>query len=213
MKSTEFIVEGHIRDIAKKYNLPTNLAKLAISVITDCQPYLHENNNPISTPLYRGVNTSGLFKQKGKIIKKNVRLDDRIPTDSGTDLHNELNKAFNDAFGEPFRNAMFCSGATTIVEYYGDVYVVFPIGNFKYLWSNDVTDVFQAYDDFNTGTTVDFVEKLVHCNYRTNNLQAGIKSNNEIMIRCKNYYGIKYEYLNTKTYWIQALQECIKNEK
>jgi hypothetical protein len=61
-------------------------------------------------------------------------------------IHDRINKFFVDKFGQPFRNAMFAtSDHDTAFEYAfggmetGETYVVFPVGDFDFIWSKRVS--------------------------------------------------------------------------
>ena len=59
----------------------------------------------------------------------------RKPVSTPIEVHNFANAYFEDEFGVPFRNGMFCTGDSTFARDYGNLYLVFPVGNFKYCWS------------------------------------------------------------------------------
>lgn len=182
MKSTEFISES-------LFNL--DMGEAMATVKRDCQPYLQQNDEPLgNNALLRGLTGGDEF------LKKQVRLTDRTPLDNPTDVHNELNKFFTRKYGAPFRNAMFCTGSRRDTRRYGKTYLVFPIGEFKFLWSSDVKDLYLAWDNFNhrnsrSRTKVqDFVKGLEDANYSTTNLKGAISSGAEIMIICESYYAL-----------------------
>jgi len=205
MKSTEFLIENSIAEIQRDYKLPDEVIKLAYAIRKDCKQYLNENPEPIYNALYRGI---GGHKKKyimPNLIKKNVRLGNRDPADMPTYLHMEINQYFKDYHGAPFRNAMFCTGSDVEASGYGAEFVIFPIGNFEYIWSPKIDDLWTAYDSFTTALGVNlssgtalydkFVDDVVYnADWETTNLIEAISSKHEIMIRCKSYYGIKYDY-------------------
>lgn len=112
-----------------------NLIRL---IYKNCQPYLKQALKDKRYPLFifSGRN------YKGDWFKGKVRTD-RRPTDTNLELHNDLNKEFVKKFGYPVRSAsIFCSGDQGVAESYGDSYFIFPIGNFKFVWSPDISDLF-----------------------------------------------------------------------
>jgi hypothetical protein len=65
----------------------------------------------------------------------------RRPKDSPEWLHDALNDHFRKKVGVPLRSAsVFCAGSSMLAGNYGDVYAIFPIGEFNYAWSKLVVD-------------------------------------------------------------------------
>jgi hypothetical protein len=117
-------------------------------------------------------------------------------------IHDAVNTYFRKHFGYPFRNGMFGTGDRHTIGQYGNMYYVFPQGDFTYLWSEDINDMFnsittQALSN-SENTAQEFIDKVIApANWHTDNLQAGIDSDNEIMIICDRYYGISYNMKST----------------
>ena len=217
MKSTEFLKEDDWEDsereynemeakvgaIAKKFGLSPEQVNFAWEVKEDCQSYINQNPAAITTsPLFRGIHSSQ------DTLKKKVRLDNRQPLDSSNSVHAELNRVFQDQFGEPFRNALFVTNDKYQANNYGEIYIIFPRGNFTFLWSPDMEDIFNAYENkLHTESDEDFVYALLrNNNYYTNSLPKAIHSGNEIMMRCGSYYAIRQSSLDVNTQMgIQAI--------
>lgn len=182
------------------------LMAFAQTVKDDCQPYLKEvDYSPaIKYALLRGINTTKTY------IAKRVRLENRIPKDISTDTHNRINKYFQEHYGAQFRNSMLVTSNLSQAEEYaygglniGSVYVIFPVGQFEYLWSPTVTDmldIVMATDDFEADLET----------YQTTDLKAGIRSGHEIMIRCKEYYGFKWSDKFIYKHW-RAFEELLRS--
>jgi len=87
--------------------------------------------------LYRGItNHRSLFD------KLTVNTN-RVPMGSSWELHNLFDNEFYKKFGWKARsNSIFCTGLEDIAMTYGMGYIVFPIGNFKYLWSMEAKDLY-----------------------------------------------------------------------
>jgi len=137
-----------------------------------------------------------------------VRLDGRQPLDSSHTLHAELNQAFQHQFGEPFRNALFVTNDKNQAINYGEIYIIFPIGEYTYLWSPDIEDIFNKYEEkLKDISDEDFVYDLLgKSDYYTERLDRAIKSGNEIMMRCGSYYAIRQSSLDVNTQMgIQAI--------
>ena len=199
MKANEFITEDEIdneidreEELEELHGLPIEVIEVLNVVKKDCQPYLHENKSPfVRTPMYRGIDDDKFF------LKKQVRLTDRRPLSISKESHDKINYYFDRNFGEPFRDALFVTGDENTAKGYGKVYHIFPVGNFKYLWSASIDDLYGyltgirlKYDDL---TTKHIYDLLDFGNYKTDNLMMGLRQDTEIMVRCKKYYAIKKE--------------------
>ena len=108
----------------------------------NCQPYLSENPDWIKYPLFRGMN------EKAPITINVIRTN-RGPKDSSPFYHNLYNKAFASKGIQTNRsNSVFCSGDPYQAEDYGDLYVIFPIGNFNYAYSPEIHDLAEYSGNF-----------------------------------------------------------------
>jgi len=176
MKSKEFLIEGVTLE---------NIEEWATLIKEDCQYYLNQNN-PKNSPLYRGLGTSNK-----PFLKKRVRLNNRNPKDTHQYIHNKINKSFVEDFGAPFRNSMFCTGDAYAAANYGDVYHIFPRGKFEFLWSPNIDDLFSLWDLHDGDDDEDeFFKHFRYGNYTNRNLNDGINSKHEIMLRCNSYYAL-----------------------
>ena len=195
------------RELTEDFAEKQTLINIAGTIRQNCQPYLTQNPSAIIRhPLYRGVKQRGNHSAgPSHIISKEVRLTNRKPSDMPVDLHKFINGYFKKEYGAPFRNAMFANGGYSAAKDYGPVYIIFPIGNFKYLWSQLYEDLytiaseyeFDEYGYFEKEEGVDMNKEVkqtiideVLSTYQVDNLIDGIDSEHEIMIRCKGYYGI-----------------------
>lgn len=199
------------------------------TVKSDCAPYLKEINYALSDHmLYRGV-----VDTTRKYIAKTVRLEDRKPKDIELELHNRINEYFNEKFGAPFRNSIHVTSHEPQAYEYasggdesGSVYIIFPVGNFDFLWSPKISDMLDAAMGHdlqrygNYGNTERDVTKLKKywerfknealATYQTTDLIAAINSEHEVMIRCKEYYGIKESTAITDKHWA-AYEEIVRS--
>jgi len=195
MKSKDFLIEDNkIKQAIKNDDISVKDASMLSLIKRDCQPFLQAvDYKPIlGHPLYRGIVVPF---DADPFISKKVRLTNRKPRNTHIELHAEINDYFTEAFGAPFRDAIFCSGRWADASYYGRPYYIFPRGNFQYLWSPKVPDLYEKLEvDIrqHPGKTIEYIKKL---EYQTTELQRGIDSNNEIMIRCDSYYGINERHI------------------
>ena len=115
-----------------------------LSIVTpiykDCQPFFKAMG-------ISGTNNLGGFMYSGRRGKPDfftgtVRTD-RKSVDMSPELQSDLNKEFVNQFGYPARsNSVFCTGDDDVTTYYGSPFMIFPIGNFKFLWSDDIRDLY-----------------------------------------------------------------------
>jgi len=161
----------------------------------DCQPFLRAINNSVhNLRMYRGM-----FERVESYTKKRVRLNDRDPMSTDKTKHVRINDYFTRTFGEPFRNALFVSGDEKQAGSYGKTSIIFPIGDFTFLWAPEVNDMaiklagrwpmVQGYEIPPKQEQADAL--LSRYNYTTVDLVGAIMSGQEIMIRCKEYYAIE----------------------
>ena len=208
--------------LAQDYNITLTLIEPLIQIGQNCKYYLNEVNYD-AFKLFRG-----LQKYVGDFSKKQTRLTEREPQGMGLDLQQRLNEYFTEYYGSPFRNAMFCTGNENETETFGDTYIVFPINKFKYLWSTDINDINYAFSNWlhnidrderiklnrdESSKNFKFMNEIItKSNYKTTDLLHGIQSNNEIMIRCKEYYVLSNTAM-PKGNAVKAMIEILKLAK
>jgi len=194
MRLKQYITENNDIDLNGVYT------DLFNDIMKQCKPFMKE-----WLPIYKKQHD---FLYRGMEAKdfgiKNVRKN-RKPMSTSRYAHTMLNKVFKDKFGWYARsNSIFCTGSDDDAGTYGDLYVIFPIGKYKYLWSPKIEDltisIYQFGDIVQTGTNYtdmfnkelikdneNTVEKLIKT-YKTTNLDKALESNNEIMINAHRYY-------------------------
>jgi len=198
MKSNEFIIEGtnkQLKKLAKKYEMESEDFKTMQEIVNigkNCKPYLNQVNNPLS--LLRGID--GV---EDTVIKKRIRLDNRQPLGMSKKTQQILNNYFEENFNAPFRFSMLCTGNMSLADNFGYPYVVFPIGDFKFLWSSKIEDINDVmWENDLDGQEIPITRLLNNANYRTTDINAAIASNNEIMIRANGYYGIRVSHMRNE---------------
>ena len=122
--------------------------QVADLIKANCQPFLKESgfsyNNMDDSTLWRGV--SGHIQLPAFSTQK-VKTN-RGPTDSSKEIHEVLDNYFKSKFGIKFRsNAVFTTGRCHVAEEYGDAFIVFPIGEYKYIWSPKILDAYRFFDN------------------------------------------------------------------
>ena len=159
--------------------------KFIQSVKRECKTWLSAVKNCKYKVVYRGYS--------GKLIdKKNVRTD-RKPKDTDAKTHKKLDDMFLKKVGWRTRSeGLFVSGSSVVGTVYGDTSgMCFPTGDFKFIWSPNVHDLF-AFVRPNNETILD---TDILDNYTDKNLCRAIQSFKEITIKCKSYYVISTRYL------------------
>lgn len=116
----------------------------------DCKKFIKEMVIP-NKPLYRGLNNIPTNSSKmGKDFWKVKVRKDRASTDMPDELHKYLDSQFKKKFGWYARSeGLFCTRSKTIAYNYGDLYSIYPIGNYKYLYSTKIDDLFAHFDSGN----------------------------------------------------------------
>lgn len=184
-----------------------NIQKYRDIIIRDCQPFLRESKHA----LFRGSDSAvySFFLKKKKVRKR------RRPMDSPTALHRKVNKAMKELGFEARRNnSIFTIKSPGAASGYGDIYCVFPIGEYNYTYSNSIEDFYNYFRSENILNIltdksidtfmslkdeyiIDIIEssdinyqalvKFIKKNYSNTKLNSA-KRNTEIMINCESYY-------------------------
>ncbi len=152
---------------------------------SNCSKWIKESKG---IPAYRGM------INKGQWGKFKVRQD-RKPKDTPKRHHDMIDADFKKKFKwEPRKQGLFVTGNDDTADVYGYLYLIWPIGNFKILWSPEVQDLFTL----TSAAPGHDEDKFVHLewpeyfkSYRNNNLAAALNSGNEIMVKCKSYYALQ----------------------
>jgi hypothetical protein len=176
-----------------------DLEHIAKLVARDCKPFLSEiDNEPGAFPLFRGM-------EPDNKLKINVRKN-RLPRNTPLGLHTVIDEWFIDNFDYPYRsNAVFCSGELSQADVYGDPHMIFPIGNFSFVWSSRYQDLYSKvirhetlskynskFDPQNKDLKDDIDLIMSYGEYTDSDLITAISSMTEIMIACDSYYAIPY---------------------
>lgn len=114
-------------------------APLADQIANLCQPYIQARgslDNCMTQPLYRGMQVNG----ETTIYDSQPY---REPKFMPIVLHHRIDQWFHDRYGHCFRsaNVVFCTGSRELAKEYDNVCAIFPIGEFKFVWSPKVSDL------------------------------------------------------------------------
>lgn len=193
MRFKEFLNEG--LDIS---------AQLKSDIHTNCKQFLLDSQ--WHGFLYRGIG-SLKGKEAGEVFegdsfsgspyyKINVRKD-RKPLTMPLTITQAADDYFEDEFGvRPRTQAVFCygEGGRGLANAYGsNLCAIFPIGNFKCIWSPEVADLYDAFSNYHSThdkDPEDVAEWLSAFNYRDDDFDDAVVKNKELMIVCDSYYAI-----------------------
>jgi hypothetical protein len=170
----------------------------------DCKPYLKQKAK--GEQLYRGT----------KLLEHNdfciiTPRKDRKPRDTALGIHKKFDELFMKYHGIKARSeAVFTTPDRTVASYYGVSGIVFPVGNFKYLWNPNVKDLatnpsgkdyteqpwYKAiFNEFmiliSKDEDVESVIENTVKGYKSTDLKKAMSLDNEIMIFCDKYYIIQ----------------------
>ena len=149
----------------------------------DCAPFIRE---------LKGANWyvfTGIDKKIDSIISREFTREVRKPIgDLDEKIRDKINLELKSKFGfDRATNVKFGTGNYVTASDYGYGYIMFPIGNFQYIWSPKIKNlnVWGRTHDRDDKTIQEAVNS-----YTNKNLKKAIKSGNEITIHCKSYYII-----------------------
>lgn len=119
-------------------NTPT-LDEFQVAIEHKCQPFLKlvggYDEATMDNAMYRGINRPTW--QPTYKVRKN-----REPRNSGKELHDALNVALVKQTGIKHRSeSIFVTGSKIDAVEYGSVHYIFPIGDFKFAYLDNVDDV------------------------------------------------------------------------
>lgn len=137
-------------------------------------------------------------KAPGPVFKKTTRKN-RKPLDTPLEFHKILDNWFKENFGWNARSSgLFCWG--TPFPLLASDWMVFPAGNFRYIWSTQVKDLYQYFDiELTDNVSMDyedvfdiFIDNSADT-YTDKNLKKAVVSEHEIMVDCKYSYLVRQE--------------------
>jgi len=182
--------------------------KLVALIKKNCKPYLRQKAKaPLQ--LYRGMK-----KLEYEDFLEITPRKDRKPRDTPLKIHKKIDDLFLKYHGIRARSeGVFVTTDYSISSYYGINGIVFPVGDFKFLWNPYVFDLsmdptgmavlkpwykklideIMALISKDPKNTDEVLENIIK-GYKSTNLKAAMKSGNEIMIFCKKYYIVDSLY-------------------
>ncbi len=191
MKFKQYMNESNTND---------KILKMIEDIHSKCQPFILQwlysfKNSSILMPLYRGTNSKPIY------YKEKIRTD-RKPTNTKQETHQVFDDLFLRKYGIRWRtNSIFTTGSYSEADLYGQVYIIFPVGRFDYIYNPVVADL---YLYTKRKLTIDEMGHLVD-GYKSDNLRNAIISYNEIMITGKEYIAVQdYKYGSAIVDWFRT---------
>lgn len=157
---------------------------------------LKKNCNPWITvskwrPIYRG---SKMINPYDDFVKIPVRPDKQDP-DIPSTIQIKFDSLLKDkGHAALLSNSVHVTGDVNDAKMYGRVFVIFPIGEYQISWSPNVRGLMGAL--YRDGKQINKVENLTPT-YLDDDLPAAIKSGNEILIKCNEYYKVDLDLWQT----------------
>ena len=154
----------------------------------DCSKFLKEARGVF----WRGSRTGTLDPRQHDIMKLSPRTD-RQPRNTPKKVHDALDRYFLDEYGWKARSeGVFATRSGDHAGVYGPRWMIFPIGNYKYVWSRDIVDLFDEVLDLGAldyEEIFDIMDEFVYSKY-----DLADSGDSEVMFKCKNYYLINNIY-------------------
>lgn len=114
----------------------------------------------------------------------------RIPRDTPKWIHEIADQWFFDNFGVRYRSeALFCTGDKSVALYYGNIYPVVPVDEFRFCWSPVIEDFYGTVSKLKLeqGDSTEVFRLLETANYTDQDLIKAIESGSEIMLHAPSY--------------------------
>lgn len=155
-------------------------AKVAKYINKNCQPWLQQTSRGLFLA-YRG------FRRDPKhhlAFVKAVRKD-RVPRDTGSQRHMEFNHFIRRAGKVANRtNSVFLTSNRTHAGDFGEVFIVFPVGQFNYTWLPGVSDWTEDIID------IEAKYKIEDLKGDDGTLEEALKRGAEIMVSCEKIVAV-----------------------
>ena len=142
LRFKQFIKEEIILEVTDE-----NLEKIK----KDCSQFIKESGG---LPAFRGSERDLHFWNKTRDVS--------IPRDSSDLLSTSLNLYLEDKFGYPAIrsfNRIYAAGDAPQLKQYGDLYYIFPVDKFNFVWSSEVQDATSDIDRHIGGKIISYLEQ------------------------------------------------------
>lgn len=158
----------------------------------ECKPFLRDIKNAAGT-LFRIDK-----KNKYKPVWKKITRKNRKPLDTPKKYHKVVDKLFLEEFGWKARSeALFCWSKFFSDDTAQKMWMVFPAGDYKYLWSEKVFDLWNILGNY-TETPKQLKEvfkREIVPGYHEDKIKLAIRYGGEVMVKCDYSYLIRPELM------------------
>jgi len=172
-----------------------DINKLVAMLKADCKPYLSILKRT-DKMLCRGTDSppkTNIYEDEVYYFKRKPRKD-RRPLSTGPLVHKQLDDLFKKKFGWKVRSeGVFVNSDYGTASGYGHTYFFFPIGQFKYVWSPKVGDLWiylKSHISSRKGKSEQPDLPGTIDSYIDNSLWKAIELEHEVAIKCKEYYMV-----------------------
>jgi len=174
----------------------SNFEKICKMIDRDCQPWLAELKE-IGNLYYRGFEIDKILNRRysknhdDKPMLTHIDMfriksqSERKPLSTDSYTHKTIDDYFLKEFGWRARSQGVFATPEEFVSVYGEPYVFFPVGEYEYLWSKQIYDLFSSGYNINDLLIGDYV-------YQTDNLKDN--EQNEVMFNCNKYILVPEKY-------------------
>lgn len=200
----------YISETKSPFKVDSDTAEsIAKKLKKDCKPFLNEMKKIVSLNwMYRAT------EKQVKEIKKITPRTNRKPRNMPIEMHEKLDNMFYKRFKwKPRSEGVFTSSDIWQLEsVYGNPYMFFPIGEYKYIYNPKIVDIYMTLDrNFNLSYAQyyqDFEQEkrekeekraleyldIVIPEYTDKNLYGSYKRGVEVTFKCKSYYLVSRLY-------------------
>jgi len=167
------------------------LAHFIPKIQAECKPFLKDIRGAAGS-IFRDDT-----KNRNKPIWKKVTRTDRKPLDTPAELHDLVDNWFLKEFGWKARsNALFCWPLKFNSNFVPNKWLVFPAGNYKFIWSNEVDDLWTYLGGYsNLEMVFDNFISYYSITYTDKNIKKSMLYENEVMVNCKYSYLARAELM------------------
>lgn len=201
-------------DIIKGGDGP-NFTDLLVLLEKDCKKFIRETGGFLYRATNRNIGSEVLYS-------KQTSRNNRRPVDTSRSTHFLADSLFKSEFGWKVRSeGVFTATYPIMTKGYGsNIYLVFPIGDFKYVWSEEATDFYITQSEYgsiwrnkdrsNLGVDLtrhfpkSVMQEIVKL-YTNKNLNKAWDDgmSREIILKCPNgYYYVDYSLIGELSYYL-----------
>lgn len=166
----------------------SHIPEIISSIKKDCKPWLSE----MSKPIYRGHDYNEDF---GSAVPRS----NRRPMNTPQEVSDRFDTLSQILYGwKPRREGLFCTTQPDTAISYGKNYMIFPVGHYKYLYSEEIYDFFINGREklFPVGIyNTELKEQLNDMKKYYKDKGLNNTETDEVMIKCDKYYYVRSTFI------------------